>query len=81
MSRTGNATGNDRFVGFSVDLLEAIAREVGFRYAIHLTPEAKYGIYNPDTGEWNGIVRELIDRVSLPFRFWRFSCLTAHSPL
>lgn len=23
----------------------------------------KYGVYNPETGEWNGVVRQLIDKV------------------
>ena len=58
-----NLTANDRYEGFCIDLLKAISDMVGFRYDIHLTPEAKYGIYNHETGEWNGIVRELIDRV------------------
>ena len=58
-----NLTGNDRFEGFCIELIREIAGIVGFHYTIRLTPEAKYGIFNPDTGEWNGIVRELMDRV------------------
>ncbi|XP_031771033.1 glutamate receptor ionotropic, kainate 1 isoform X3 [Apis florea] len=55
-----NYTGNARFYGFCVDLLEAVAREVGFSYRLELVPDRKYGAKDPETGEWNGIVRELM---------------------
>ncbi|XP_043673079.1 glutamate receptor ionotropic, kainate 2-like isoform X6 [Vespula pensylvanica] len=55
-----NYTGNSRFYGFCVDLLEAVAREVGFSYRLDLVPDRKYGARDPETGEWNGIVRELM---------------------
>ncbi|XP_011169100.1 glutamate receptor ionotropic, kainate 2 isoform X2 [Solenopsis invicta] len=55
-----NYTGNSRFYGFCVDLLAAVAREVGFSYRLELVPDRKYGARDPETGEWNGIVRELM---------------------
>lgn len=58
-----NYTGNSRFYGFCVDLLEAVAREVGFSYRLDLVPDRKYGARDPETGEWNGIVRELMRHV------------------
>lgn len=58
-----NLTANERYEGFCVELIKEVAQKVGFNYTIRLAPEAKYGIYNPQTGEWNGIVRELMDRV------------------
>ena len=58
-----NLSGNERYEGFCVDLIREIAQRVGFNYTIRLAPEAKYGISDPNTGEWNGIVRELMDRV------------------
>ena len=58
-----NLTANERYEGFCVELIKEVAQKVGFNYTIRLAPEAKYGIYNPVTGEWNGIVRELMDRV------------------
>ena len=55
-------TGNDVFEGFCVDLLKEIAELVGFKYKIELVPDHKYGA--PDkNGNWNGMVRQLIDRV------------------
>jgi ionotropic kainate glutamate receptor 2 len=36
---------------------------VGFEYRIELVPDGKYGVYDLETGEWNGIVRQLMDKV------------------
>ncbi|XP_049838250.1 glutamate receptor ionotropic, kainate 2-like isoform X1 [Schistocerca gregaria] len=55
-----NYTGNDRFYGFCVDLLERIARDVGFDYILDLVPDRKYGAQDPITGEWNGMVLHLM---------------------
>ncbi|KAJ8924608.1 hypothetical protein NQ315_000758 [Exocentrus adspersus] len=54
--------GNDRFEGFCIDLLKEIASMVGFEYRIVLVPDGKYGAYDFETGEWNGIVRQLMDK-------------------
>ncbi|XP_054746114.1 glutamate receptor ionotropic, kainate 2 [Anastrepha obliqua] len=59
-----NVTGNGRFEGFCIDLLKSIATQVGFQYKIELVPDNMYGVYNPDTNAWNGIVRELMERAS-----------------
>lgn len=56
------------FEGFCIDLLKAIAEMIGFDYQIALVPDGKYGVYNLDTGEWNGIVRQLMDKVNY-FKF------------
>lgn len=58
-----NLTGNARFEGFCIDLLKWIASQVGFQYAIRLVPDHMYGVYDPKTKEWNGIVRELMEKV------------------
>ncbi|CAH0390025.1 unnamed protein product [Bemisia tabaci] len=55
-----NYTGNARFYGFCVDLLNIIAQHVGFDYILDLVPDRKYGAQDPVTGEWNGIVYQLI---------------------
>ncbi|XP_043579635.1 glutamate receptor ionotropic, kainate 2 isoform X4 [Bombus pyrosoma] len=57
-----NLTGNARFEGFCIDLLKWIAGQVGFQYAIRLVPDHMYGVYDPKTKEWNGIVRELMEK-------------------
>ncbi|XP_037716137.1 glutamate receptor ionotropic, kainate 1 isoform X4 [Drosophila subpulchrella] len=57
-----NLTGNIRFEGFCIDLLKAIAQQVGFQYKIELVPDNMYGVYIPETNSWNGIVQELMER-------------------
>ncbi|XP_044736888.1 glutamate receptor ionotropic, kainate 2 [Chrysoperla carnea] len=57
-----NLTGNALYEGFCIDLLKWIAGQVGFQYSIRLVPDNKYGVYDPETKEWNGIVRELMER-------------------
>lgn len=69
-----NFTGNTRFYGFCVDLLEAIADILGFAYDLELAPERIYGARDPVTGEWNGIVRELMRHVRNIINIIIFSC-------
>ncbi|GLV33810.1 uncharacterized protein CBL_11303 [Carabus blaptoides fortunei] len=57
-----NLTGNARYEGFCIDLLRQIAAMVGFEYRIELVPDGKYGVIDLETGEWNGIVRQLMDK-------------------
>lgn len=60
-----NLTGNAKYEGFCIDLLKWIASQVGFQYSIRLVPDHMYGVYDPDTKEWNGIVRELMEKVGV----------------
>ncbi|KAH7645139.1 glutamate receptor [Dermatophagoides farinae] len=53
---------NDHFEGFCIDLLKAIAEMLNFQYELYLVPDGKYGAENTTTGEWNGLVREIIDK-------------------
>ncbi|GIY87283.1 glutamate receptor ionotropic, kainate 2 [Caerostris darwini] len=57
-----NLTGNDRFEGFCIDLLKTIADLIGFSYELYIVPDKKFGAENTTTGEWNGLVREIIDK-------------------
>ncbi|XP_043928679.1 glutamate receptor ionotropic, kainate 1 isoform X2 [Protopterus annectens] len=52
--------GNDRFEGYCLDLLKELSNILGFTYEVKLVSDGKYGAQN-DKGEWNGMVRELID--------------------
>lgn len=59
-----NLTGNARYEGFCIDLLKDVAHLVGFQYTISIVEDGKYGVEDPETKQWNGIVRELLDGVS-----------------
>ena len=56
-------TGNARFEGFCVSLLEAIAEICDFNYTLVPVKNNAYGKKNNLTGEWDGMIRELITRV------------------
>ena len=58
-------TGNDRYEGFCIDLLSELSNIVGFKYTIVPVPDGRYGVRDEKDGHWDGIVRELIDRVSI----------------
>ncbi|KAL7847509.1 hypothetical protein AOLI_G00222270 [Acnodon oligacanthus] len=55
--------GNDRFEGYCLDLLKELSNILGFNYEVKLVSDGKYGAQN-DRGEWNGMVRELIDHIA-----------------
>lgn len=56
--------GNDRFEGYCIDLLRELSSILGFRYEVRLVEDGKYGALDESTGQWNGMVRELMDHVS-----------------
>jgi hypothetical protein len=66
MKREKHYVGNDRFYGYGVDLLDAIAAMIGFEYTLELVPDGVYGVQDPETGEWSGIVRQLMTYVMKP---------------
>ena len=55
--------GNDRYEGFCVDLLNEIAERLGFSFTLYPVKNNKYGAYNKETGQWNGMILELLERV------------------
>lgn len=63
MHDSKNYTGNARFYGFCVDILDRVAQQVGFDYILDLVPDRKYGAKDPVTGEWNGMVSQLMKHV------------------
>lgn len=62
-SNASNLKGNDRFEGFGADLIKLVADKLMFKYEIVVSRETSYG--SPVGGEWKGLVRELIDQVSI----------------
>lgn len=57
-----NRTGNDRFEGFCMELMETLAANIGFRYSVHLVKDNSYGSRQPD-GTFDGMIKELINMV------------------
>uniref|UniRef100_A0A672JLA2 Glutamate receptor n=1 Tax=Salarias fasciatus TaxID=181472 RepID=A0A672JLA2_SALFA len=50
-----------RYKGFSIDVLDALAKILGFKYDIYQVGDGKYGSPLPN-GSWNGMIGELIGK-------------------
>lgn len=65
-AHSSNSTGNiyEDYEGYIMDLLKILAEQLGFHYDLYLVPDNKFGVMNTSTQEWNGMVREIIEKVS-----------------
>ena len=54
--------GNDKYIGFCVQMLDKIAAICNFNYTIKMVDDGFHGALV--NGKWNGIVSELIDKVN-----------------
>ncbi|PIO39664.1 hypothetical protein AB205_0033240, partial [Aquarana catesbeiana] len=66
--------GKERFEGYCIDLLQKLSEILGFKYEIRLVEDGKYGVKEDTTQQWNGMVRELMDHVSLLLSTLHFFC-------
>lgn len=55
--------GNARYEGYSMDLIAAIADFLDFEFEFELAADGKYGNYDPKAKAWNGLIKDLLDRV------------------
>ncbi|XP_031625101.1 glutamate receptor ionotropic, kainate 2 [Contarinia nasturtii] len=55
-------TGNNQFEGYAIDLIREISMILGFNFTFRLVPDGRYGSINKLTGEWDGMVRELLEQ-------------------
>ncbi|XP_049872214.1 glutamate receptor ionotropic, kainate 2 isoform X3 [Pectinophora gossypiella] len=55
-------TGNAQFEGYAIDLIHEISKVLGFNYTFKLAPDGRYGSYNRETKEWDGMIRELLEQ-------------------
>jgi len=53
---------SEEFEGLAIDILQEMRKELGFNYKIYLAPDGKFGVRDRLTGEWNGVVKEIIDK-------------------
>lgn len=61
---TTQLTGNDRFEGFSIDVIHELSQILGFNYTFIIQEDGANGNLDRSTNEWNGMIREIIDGVS-----------------
>ncbi len=50
--------------GLCIDLLKELAERIGFNYTIYLVEDGNFGVKDKSTNQWNGMVRDLVERVS-----------------
>ena len=55
------ANDDEKYIGFGMDFIRELQKRLGFEYELHLNTE--FGTLDPDTLEWNGMIRELIEGV------------------
>ena len=58
-----NATDNRKYTGYIVDVIHKIAEILGVNYEIREPAEGTFG-YRQSDGHWDGMVGDLIRRVS-----------------
>jgi hypothetical protein len=47
-----------------VDLIEELSKVLGFKYEIKKVNDNSYGNPDPKTGQWNGMIGEILNGVS-----------------
>ena len=52
------------YIGLCMDLLDVLHTNLGFNYVVEVVPDGNYGGIDSVTGQWNGMVGELIRDVS-----------------
>ena len=59
--------GSPRYYGYCIELLDALADQMGFDYDIYDSPDGQFGSL-ADDGSWSGVIKELIEKVCLIFK-------------
>lgn len=60
--RIANQTeGKPKYEGFSIDLLDAIQRKMGFQYILMTNKDGKMGSKNRN-GKWNGLIGDIVEK-------------------
>lgn len=52
-------TGNDRYEGYCIDLMNKLAKKLQFKYVIKEVADGQYG--KIQNGSWTGMIKELLD--------------------
>lgn len=57
-------TGNDRYEGFAIDIIQETSKILGFNYTFEVQSDNIYGSLDKRTGRWNGMLGKIIAGVS-----------------
>ena len=62
MMRVPGSELNPEYEGFLMDLLQELAKDVGFQFTIE--ENEKYGSLDAETGNWTGMIGKLVNEVN-----------------
>ena len=68
-----NSTGQND--GFCVEIMDLIAKRLNISYVIKRPPDNKYGFLDDTTGEWNGIMKMVLDGVTYFYNIVKLNLL------
>ncbi|XP_054153119.1 glutamate receptor ionotropic, kainate 2-like [Oppia nitens] len=57
-------SGNDKYEGYVIDLIDELAKELNFKYIINPVSDGQWGGQDKKTGKWNGMVGEVVSGVA-----------------
>lgn len=60
--------GNDALEGYAMDVIDSIAKMLKFSYKFVLTEGNKHGSYNKEKKSWDGLIKDILDRVRKFFK-------------
>jgi len=53
-------SGNEKYEGYLVDLINLLADELGFTFTLQMVGDGKYGVSDPSPGKWSGMIGEVM---------------------
>ncbi|XP_076658018.1 glutamate receptor ionotropic, kainate 2 isoform X2 [Halictus rubicundus] len=54
-------TGNDRYEGFGIDIIQELSKTLGFNYTFEVQSDNVYGSYSKKLKKWDGMLGKIID--------------------
>ncbi|CAG9764246.1 unnamed protein product [Ceutorhynchus assimilis] len=58
---TDQLTGNDRYEGFCIDVIQELSKLLGYNYTFLVQHDGKNGNFNRSTNRWDGVIGQIID--------------------
>ena len=56
-------SGNDRFEGFGIELIDELSHQLGFNYTFVVQEDGEYGTCDQQTGACSGMIAEVVAAV------------------
>ncbi|XP_054161191.1 glutamate receptor ionotropic, kainate glr-3-like [Oppia nitens] len=60
VDRYRDKDGQIAYDGFAIEVIDRISKSAGFDYDLYEVPDGKYGVYDNETGRFDGLIGELV---------------------